>query len=208
MPASPPPSALHNTQLRRRGVLVGVAVLIIAAFGLVGSREVTPWWPAAVIGAGLAAILICILGRCWCTLFIGGRKSMQLVDIGPYSLCRNPLYFFSFIGAFGFGAQIGSLTVALIATLLVVIVFFATVKKEEAFLTGALGEPYVAYLGRTPRFIPNPALWRTVETLEVRPRLVTMTFVDGLLFLLGVPLALGAAWLHETGALPVLITLP
>lgn len=208
MPKSPPPSALHNTQLARRGVLVGVAVLIIAAFGLVGSREITPWWPAAVIGAGLVAILICILGRCWCTLFIGGRKSMQLVDIGPYSMCRNPLYFFSFVGAFGFGAQIGSLTVALIATLLVVIVFFATVKKEEAFLKGALGEPYLEYLARTPRFIPNPALWRTVETLEVRPRLVTMTFVDGLLFLLGVPLALCAAWLHDAGVLPVVITLP
>ncbi|MEI7933081.1 MAG: isoprenylcysteine carboxylmethyltransferase family protein, partial [Alphaproteobacteria bacterium] len=170
--------------------------------------DIGGWSRTAVIWLGLAAVVVCILGRCWCTLFIGGRKSAQLVDIGPYSMCRNPLYFFSFLGAFGFGAQIGSLTVALAATLLVVLVFIATVRKEEAFLTGALGEPYLGYLAKTPRFIPNPALWRTVEVIEVRPRLVTMTFVDGLLFLLGVPLALGAAWLHAAGVLPVLISLP
>lgn len=48
---------------------------------------------------GLIAIMICIFGRASCSLYIGGRKKQEIVSNGPYSLCRNPLYVFSFIGA-------------------------------------------------------------------------------------------------------------
>ena len=34
---------------------------------------------------GIAAILLAILGRMWCTLYIGGRKSAEVVRNGPYS---------------------------------------------------------------------------------------------------------------------------
>ena len=37
-------------------------------------------------------------GRIWCSLYIAGYKNNVLVIEGPYSMCRNPLYFFSFIG--------------------------------------------------------------------------------------------------------------
>jgi protein-S-isoprenylcysteine O-methyltransferase Ste14 len=36
--------------------------------------------------------------RLWCSLYISGYKNSQLITSGPYSLCRNPLYFFSFVG--------------------------------------------------------------------------------------------------------------
>ena len=32
---------------------------------------------------GLGLIAACILGRAWCTLYIGGRKAHELVEIGP-----------------------------------------------------------------------------------------------------------------------------
>ena len=34
---------------------------------------------------GIVAILLAILGRMWCTLYIGGRKSAEVVRNGPYS---------------------------------------------------------------------------------------------------------------------------
>ena len=40
-------------------------------------------------------ILICILGRTWATLYIGGQKQRELVTKGPYSVVRNPLYLFT-----------------------------------------------------------------------------------------------------------------
>ena len=45
--------------------------------------------------AGLVLILVCILGRTWCTLYIGGLKKRELVTAGPYSVVRNPLYVFT-----------------------------------------------------------------------------------------------------------------
>src|SRR5690606_41067661 len=45
--------------------------------------------------AGLVLILACIAGRCWASLYVGGRKNQELVTAGPYAHMRNPLYFFS-----------------------------------------------------------------------------------------------------------------
>jgi len=53
----------------------------------------------------LGAIMVSIasLGRLWCSVYIAGYKTDHLVTSGPYSMCRNPLYFFSLIGALGVG---------------------------------------------------------------------------------------------------------
>lgn len=62
--------------------------------------------------AGLLLIVLCFVGRLWCILYIGARKNEELVTVGPYSLCRNPLYFFSTVGAVGIGLAFGSLLAA------------------------------------------------------------------------------------------------
>ena len=60
----------------------------------------------------------------------------------------------------------------------------------------------------TPRFFPNLAGWRGSEVLEVRPKLIETTLLDGLLFLLFIPVAHGLTHLAATGLTPVLFNLP
>lgn len=63
---------------------------------------------------GIALVLACIFGRLWSILYVGGRKNQELVTGGPYSMTRNPLYFFSTVGIVGVGLMFGSISVALI----------------------------------------------------------------------------------------------
>lgn len=137
---------------------------------------------------GLAAIVFAIVGRAWCSLYIGGRKKAEIVSRGPYSISRNPLYIFSFFGAFGVGAQSGSLTLAVLFTLASVAVFYLTVRREEAWLGATFGAAYADYKARTPRFLPDFSLWRDEPELSVRPNFFLTTIRDGLVFLLAIPL--------------------
>jgi protein-S-isoprenylcysteine O-methyltransferase Ste14 len=157
---------------------------------------------------GVALILIAIAGRTWSSLYIGGRKKSEVVALGPYSICRNPLYVFSFIGAAGAGAQFGNVTAAIAATLLTISVFTIVVRKEERFLSAKFGEPYLAYKARVPRFIPNFRLWQNVSALEINPHLVVRTFLDACVFLAAIPLAEGIEMAQAQGWLPVLWLVP
>jgi len=200
--------SLNSTQLVRKLVLLVFVLCAFVALAMVATR---PTWAVTheiVETVGLFLLGACIIGRCWCTLYIGGRKGAELVDVGPYSLCRNPLYFFSFAGAAGMGAQTGSLVITAICTFIAWAVFRITVEKEEGFLRGALGAPYLNYLASTPRFLPNPKLWIGAEVLQVRPDRVALTFFDGLVFLLSIPLAEGLEWLQQNGHVPILLHLP
>lgn len=199
---------LSPMQAARRAVLFGLVALLLGGFAVTGA------WPnldvahESVEDFGRVLIAICILGRCWCTLYIGGRKGETLVSVGPYSLCRNPLYFFSFVGAAGVGAQTGSLLITLFCTVLIWAVFRVVVSKEERFLLARHGQAYETYLTSTPRFLPNPALWKPVELVEVYPKRVVVTFLDGLLFVLSIPIIEGLEGLQDIGWLPVLLNLP
>jgi protein-S-isoprenylcysteine O-methyltransferase Ste14 len=52
---------------------------------------------------GLVLVGIATVGRLWCALYIAGYKDSDLITSGPYSITRNPLYFFSFVGFAGIG---------------------------------------------------------------------------------------------------------
>ncbi|RYG08237.1 MAG: isoprenylcysteine carboxylmethyltransferase family protein, partial [Caulobacteraceae bacterium] len=147
-------------------------------------------------------------GRAWCSLYIGGRKKTEIVDRGPYSISRNPLYVFSFIGAFGIGAQSGSVTLGLLFTLAAIGIFHLTVLKEERWLEASFGQTYAAYKRRTPRFGPDFRLWRDEPELNVRPSFFLTTIRDGLVFLLAVPLFEAIDLAQANGWLTVLARLP
>ena len=157
---------------------------------------------------GIAAIIVCIVGRTWCSLYIGGRKIDHLVTLGPYSIVRNPLYFFSILGAAGAGAQHGSAVVALILGSLAWLVFHVVVLKEERVMAERYGAVFASYKAVTPRFLPDIRLWRDAQTLTVMPPKVLRTFADAMFFLLPIPLADALDHLQNIGVLPILFRLP
>ena len=157
---------------------------------------------------GVGLLIVCILGRAWCTLYIGGRKANEVVDQGPYSLSRNPLYMFSFIGALGVGLQSGSLAVWLLFLAASIAVFIPVVKGEEAALTTLFGAAFEDYKARVPRFWPSFCLWREAESLSISTRLLYITLRDGLMFALVIPLFEAIDWLQGAGWIAWVLHLP
>lgn len=175
---------LVRQQWQRKLIIVAAVMLALGA--VMASRPISSegsFLHEAVERCGLLLILVAIIGRTWCSMYISGRKLVSLVTLGPYSISRNPLYVFSSIAAFGVGAQVGSVVFAAICAAACLAIFRLVVTHEEQALTQLFPAEFRAYEARVPRFLPDPSLWRDAETLVVRPDRVQRTFWDATLFL-------------------------
>ncbi|HET7413853.1 MAG TPA: isoprenylcysteine carboxylmethyltransferase family protein [Pararhizobium sp.] len=194
---------------RRRRLALGV-LLSFAFAALIFCRS---WFGYGELhefieAAGLSLIGVCVLGRLWATLYIGGRKNAEIVTNGPYSLTRNPLYVFSAIGAAGVGAQTGSIVVALAFGLVTAFSFQIVIRREEAFLRHEFGAAFEAYRHRVPRFLPRLTGFQSGGMLAVDPAKLYATLLDGLVFFAAIPAFEAIDWLQQTGIIPVLFRLP
>ena len=155
---------------------------------------------------GVGAIVVCIFGRTFCSFYMDGRN--DLVTEGPYSVTRNPYYYFSMLGAGGVGAQTGSVVLGLIFGVMAWIVFYVWVLQEERTMAKRYGAAFASYKASVPRLLPNPFLWRDVATLTFPAPNVLRPLADTMLFLLSVPIAKTVGHLQDLGLLPVLLSLP
>ena len=184
---------------------LGLALLLpfIQSFWGIESamHETLEWIGYVLIFAG-------VFGRVWCSAFIGGRKNYELIDIGPYSIVRNPLYVFSFLAVTGVALTTGMIAVAVAAMSLFLIYYRFVIEREEEALLDAYGAPYADYLARVPRWWPRPSLWREPGEIVVRPRYVYLTLRDigWIILLFPAVEAIDAA--QAAGWLPVLLRLP
>ena len=146
---------------------------------------------------GLLLIFVCVLGRIWSTLYIGKRKNVELITDGPYSMVRNPLYFFSAIGALGFGLMLQSLIYMAVLMLGVLVILGRTINKEEAYLSAKFGSTWSEYVTRTPRFWPKPSLFATREEVSWHTGSLRTNFGDAAVFIGLVPLVALIEWLRD-----------
>lgn len=114
--------------------------------------------------------------RFWATLFIGGRKSANVVIHGPYSLCRNPLYLGTFLLYLSqsFFLKSGIFGVGLLLPL--ALYLWAVIPAEEQHLSGRFGLAYEEYLKTVPRLWPQWSLYQAPEFLDVETRTLTKEF--------------------------------
>lgn len=150
-------------------------------------------WPEPVFEVleilGLAAVVAAVLGRFWSILYIGGHKNNTVMQDGPYSVCRHPLYLFSTLGVVGLGLMLGSLVLALGLGGLTLLILSVTARKEEAILRGMFGGAYAAYAARVPMILPKPSLFQSPATITVSVAHLRENLMDALVFLTFIPLA-------------------
>ncbi|WP_420960494.1 methyltransferase family protein [Brucella sp. IR073] len=200
-------SDMGRFQRKRRIIIALVIGLLFLTLLFVRSAWGDNQVHEYIEAVGLGFIVLAIIGRMWCTLYIGGKKSAEIVRDGPYSVTRNPLYVFSTLGAAGIGAQTGSLTIAFGFAVLCYVAFQIVIRAEEKFLEKTFGEPYRAYMREVPRFLPRLSLFRDKGELVVRPDRVYRTLTDGLVFFVAYPVFEFVEYLQGIHALPVLFRL-
>jgi protein-S-isoprenylcysteine O-methyltransferase Ste14 len=107
------------------------------------------------------------IGRIWCSAYIAGYKNGSLVQEGPYSICRNPLYFFSFVGSIGVGLATETATIPLLVAIAFALYYPLVIRREEAYLLQLHGEAFSQYMQRVPRFFPSLSLLAEKEASTV-----------------------------------------
>ena len=156
---------------------------------------------------GTLLIVAAVLGRFWAILYIGARKNKEVMQDGPYSLCRHSLYLFSTLGVAGFGLLLGSWLLAGVVTLVIYAILSRTAAREENFLRAEFGAAYEAYAQGVPRILPRRAPIRTAPQIQVSIAPLKMTYRDALVFLGFLPAAILIDWARSADLWPML-TLP
>jgi protein-S-isoprenylcysteine O-methyltransferase Ste14 len=157
----------------RRRATIGLAILAPFVVAAVFSR---PWLDSSSLEAlacttvGWLLFLAGGVFRLWATLHIGGRKGRVVVDDGPYSLSRNPLYLGIFLMTLSVAAFLQSVALALGLVLAACSYLQVTVQSEERRLSAKLGHEYRDYCRRVSRFWPRPATFQMPEVLPVDAR--------------------------------------
>jgi protein-S-isoprenylcysteine O-methyltransferase Ste14 len=155
-----------------------------------------------------ALIVVACLGRIWCSAFIAGHKDAHLVTDGPYSLCRHPLYVFSFIGGIGLGLATGSLALTVITALVLAALLASAARAEERRLGQLYGDEFRHYSRSTPRWWPQWHAQRVPAELSVQPRVFWKSFLDAGSFVLLFLIIDFVRSLREVGVIPTLFVLP
>jgi protein-S-isoprenylcysteine O-methyltransferase Ste14 len=157
---------------------------------------------------GLILVALATVGRLWCSMYLSGYKNSELIITGPFSICRNPLYFFSLLGFAGIGFATETVTFAVLLVLAFALFYPIVIEREEQFLRARFGQAFEDYCARTPRFFPSFRALQEPETYLTNPKLFRRTMGDVLWFVWLVGVIELVEALHNTRLLTPLIHLP
>lgn len=157
---------------------------------------------------GLAGVLVSAFGRAWTSVYIAGYKTGTLISCGPYSVTRNPLYFFSMIGAIGIGLGSGSFLLLALVIILFGLYYPKVILKEEEHLKQIHGPEFVSYMERVPRFFPKISLYFEPDSYVVNTKQLRRAFVDASYFIIVYGVLQAIDRLHEAGVLPNYFRIP
>lgn len=157
---------------------------------------------------GYLLLLAGLTIRIWCILYIGGRKSIDVISDGPYSLCRHPLYLGTLLLAFGVGLCFENLLVLIILPLIIIPVHIVAARVEEDHLEARFGEKYRQYKKIVPRFLPRFSNYNSPRTIQIDVHSIKRIAFDTVAVLLIPQIEELLELLHENGVIPVLWHFP
>ncbi len=176
-------NSIFSSQIRT--TIHRIVLVMFASYVLLNlpPKHLPPLLLDIVENIGLALLIVATLGRVWCTIYVGGWKNNTLVTEGPYSVSRNPLYLFSFIGGVGLGMVTKHLLLTGVFAVLFALYYPFVVREEEKYLASRFGAEYRDYIARTPRWIPNFRLFTVPKELTISPRHVHRGLLEAMWFL-------------------------
>ncbi|MGA1791453.1 MAG: methyltransferase family protein [bacterium] len=154
----------------------------------------------------MGAILVGIasLGRLWCSLYIAGYKTETLIIEGPYSISRNPLYFFSFLGAIGVGFASETILIPIIILVAFVIYYPHVIKSEESKLKEIHRKRFEIYRDKVPCFFPKLSCLNEPQEYSVKPIIFKKHIFSALWFIWFIGILELIEELHELKVIPIL----
>jgi protein-S-isoprenylcysteine O-methyltransferase Ste14 len=121
-----------------------------------------PTLSSLLVGSSVAFV-----GVAWRAVASGMiQKNASLALAGPYALSRNPLYFGSFLIAFGFGVVGNELALVVGGVIFFIVVYWPVMRREERQLRQIFGSEYEAYAREVPLFVP----WKLKRARRVDER--------------------------------------
>jgi protein-S-isoprenylcysteine O-methyltransferase Ste14 len=152
------------------------------------SLEIDPNTAILFSYIGYTLVVLGGFGRIWASLYLEGFKTKKLIKEGPYSMVRNPLYFFSLMIFLGMFFAIKSVPISVTILLVFVLFHVPTILNEEKVLLGTHDESYRAYYESTPRLLPNIFKYKktkSTDRIEVKIKSINSVLweVIGYLFL-------------------------
>ncbi len=200
-----------NFIFRKRGDF-GIFLLIPGILAVSLSR---PFWKSGgasdffMNAAGWIFLAAYISFRLWSTLYIGGLKDVKLQTEGPYSVCRNPLYFGSFCLALSAAFFLKTIIFLVLAVIVAALYALKVIPIEESYLSKKFGGDFNRYCRATPRFIPSFRRHHSQELIPVELRALqseAKRLWASLLFpVVAVPVLI---WLRESSWWPHFFRLP
>jgi len=157
---------------------------------------------------GFCFIVIATLGRIWCFVYISGYKEDELITIGPYSLVRNPLYCFSFIGAIGLGLATENVLSFSLMIILFCILYPSVIEEEESTLMRRYGDLFEDYQRKIPRWIPQFKYYNEPEEYMVKPRIFLKSMLESMWFMWFYMILQMIESLHQFNILPKFFLIP
>jgi protein-S-isoprenylcysteine O-methyltransferase Ste14 len=107
----------------------------------------------AISGVALACWARHVLGRNWSSV-VQLKRGHELIDSGPYSMVRHPIYSGLLLAFVGTALKVGDWR-GLLAVAIVLASFWRKLRLEELWLAQEFGEAYSAYARRTKALVPR-----------------------------------------------------
>lgn len=195
--------SLRNRILISR--IVAATLFLLLGFSADGWDQDAPLLDLLLSLVGWVLISIGVSGRIWCSSYISGYKNTNLITDGPYSICRNPLYFFSFVGGLGITLVTDTLLLPLLFILLFLPYYSRVMAREESTLRGLHADSFEAYFARVPRFWPNIGLYVEPEHYLVSALQFRKSLADAVWWIIWAAVIEFLEGMHAANYLPTLL---